>query len=170
MAIYDTARYQVGDIQNVLTQYINGLVMETYLLTKYNWSYNTILKINWDALSKTLKKNTQYQYTKMIQLMYNWQNINQQKEKINPCNDGMCPTGCKIYETYNHYLLCQHKEMMKTQTQYRNDFKHTLDQLETYSGITSTILRLIRYGIQSSLDTFRVNSETDHLIMLALLD
>ena len=82
MAIYDDEGYQINDISSFLNEHINGPIIEKYIKNKYGWNNNNINTVDWDALSASLKRYSPFQYSKMIQIMYNWQNVGRQKEKL----------------------------------------------------------------------------------------
>ena len=170
MALYDEEGYQVNDIQQFLTEVINGPVIESYLDEKYGWDKNIRSMIDWEAIDRSLKRYTQFQYSKMIQIMYNWQNVGRQKEKIAEHEDGLCPAGCGEPETHCHYLHCRQEEMVKQQNQCREELEQKLVKLNTYSGITKAILQIMSEGIYNIHTTFTPNSNMDKYIQEAITE
>ena len=70
-------------------------------------------------------------------------NVGRQKEKIAEHEDGLCPAGCGEPENHCHYLHCRQEEMMKQQNQCREELEQKLVKLNTYSGITKTIVQIM---------------------------
>ena len=107
--LYDNKGKLATDLSSFLYQHINGGKTKEYIASKFDWEEETIRNIDWEALGEIMKKYPQYQKNKMIQIMYDWQNVGFQKELLQQ-SDGRCP-GCPEKETHLHYLVCENKTM-----------------------------------------------------------
>jgi len=165
--IYDTDNIMVGNMTKYLYTKVNGTQLEQYMKTKFNWSENTLRKIDWTSLEKTLNKYKPFQRTKICQLMYNWQNVGQQKSLYGE-DKGKCPTGCGEDETYMHYLNCKHPEMSTYKKKRIQIFKQQLIQQKTYTGITIILTKILRDGIGSVKTETFVFTKMDKLINKAI--
>ena len=99
-------------------------------------------QINWKALEKALNKQTATRQTRLAQLMYNWQNVGTQKEKIDS-SDSRCPTNCGDIESPCHYLECKNESMRKKRHSQQQAFLHQMDKIHTHPGIKTSMLHII---------------------------
>jgi len=119
---------------------------------KYGWTKSDREKISWGSFEQAMKTYTEYKKSKIIQLIWDWQNVGRQKEKLEQ-GKGTCPLNCTEYETHTHYLACKDTRMIENQKKNRNRVKIFLDKKNTCPTITKYIIRILRYGIDSPVTT-----------------
>ena len=61
---------------------INGRKIKQYMEEKYGWNEEMIEWIGWKQLEKAMKTYSEYKKSKIVQLIWDWQNVGRQKEKI----------------------------------------------------------------------------------------
>ena len=122
MDLYSKDGIQFTSIKQDLTHIINGPLLETYLIKKYQWNKEKLGMIDWEAIETTLDSYTPIQHTRMAQLMHNWQNVGKQKIKMNH-SDGLCLAGCSVIETHGDYLHCTTPKMEEHQKLLMNTLR-----------------------------------------------
>lgn len=85
--------------------------MEEYLQQKYNWNTLEQELIAWKEVAQALKQYTEFKKSKIIQLMYNWQNDGEQKSYFQESSNVECPAKCGEIESHQHYLHCNATQM-----------------------------------------------------------
>ena len=113
IGIFDKQGKLVTDIQQYLYAEINGVKMKHYLQEKYDWETEHYESIEWGAIGEAIKSYSDFHSKKKIQMMYDWQNVGSQKEKIMG-GDNKCPA-CELSEHHLHFVLCTHKKMEQEQ-------------------------------------------------------
>ena len=102
--------------------------------------------------------------------MFNWQNVGRQN-RLFGIGKGKCPAGCGHDEDYLHYLKCEAVGMKESRTELQFNLKRHLDKQDTYAGITSTVMRILRKGILHTLQEFpHITSQSDKFIQEALTE
>ena len=98
-----TAHYQ-----NFMRYQASATPLQTYLMSKYNWSQHVFDVINWDAHGAALKKVTKRRihYIKMI---FDILPTNSQANRYDK-GTRTCPTCANEQETRDHILRCNHPE------------------------------------------------------------
>ena len=143
-ALYDSNKKQVTNTSQYLYQWINGPKTREYIGRKCNWENEELDSIDWHALGQAMKSYTQFQKSKAIQLMYDWQNDGAQKNLFQQA-EGKCP-GCGEYETHMHYLDCSYSKMQEARKGALRALSTGLRSINTYPGGIALILQ----GIQTS--------------------
>ena len=143
-ALYNTNKRQVTDISHFLYNKINGQSTKEYIGNKYNWEAEEIDSIDWKALGQAMKSYTQFQRSKTIQLMYNWQNDGAQKDLFQH-EEGKCP-GCEDYESHMHYLICPNSKMKEARKEAIRSLSAGLHAINTYPGC----IVIIQHGLLNS--------------------
>ena len=139
---YTTQGIMIGDIKQYMLDTRNGPKLQRYITKKYGWNQMDQQQINWKALEEALKKQTTTRQTRLTQLMYNWQNVGTQKEKIES-SDSSCPTNCGEIETPCHYLECKNESMLKERHIQQQAFLHKMDKTQTHPGIKISMIRIM---------------------------
>lgn len=152
LGIYDKEKRLMTDVRTYVYQKINGQRIHEYMAEKYGWNKTHREYIGWKSLGMAMNTYTEFKKSKVIQLLWDWQNVGRQKEKIND-EEGICPLNCKEFETHTHYLACKDPRMIEFQKKTRNKVKLYLDKKNTCPMITKYIIRLLRYGIDSNMIT-----------------
>lgn len=119
LGIYDSNNQMITDLKRYLYDMVNGNAMKEYINRKYNWCPIEQELIDWGALEKALKKYSEYKKSKIVQLMYNWQNDGQQKVLHHESENGECPSKCGEFESHNHYLHCKNEKMCEARSEKR---------------------------------------------------
>ena len=151
MSIMDETEGMVNDISKYMYEKENGREMQTYILQKFNWCPLEQTLIHWDAMEKAMKTYSEYKKTKMVQLMFNWQNDGQQKALFHCSQTGECPTKCGEIETHHHYLECTDARMVQCKEKKINTVIQTLIQKETHPLLVITIRKYLKDGPEAAL-------------------
>lgn len=166
--IYNKEGLLVGDIKQHMTSEMHTTQLKEYLITKHNWTSQTIDTIHWNALSSALKSYQPYYCTKISQLMHDWQYIGQRKNLMFD-KDGLCPMQCGEIETKMHYLWCKDKVFFQRRARCQKTLQNQLKAMNTYPGITSTILRIINQVYhQEWMDTIQEHTDLEKTLKRAI--
>lgn len=163
---YDNEGKLATNLSKFLYKTINGPTIFEYIGRKFNWEREDLDKIDWDALGQVLAAYSQHQRNKTIQLMYDWQNVGEQKEKFHQA-DGKCP-GCDEHEYHMHYLECTNKRMMSERKKAISTFSAGLRAINTYPGCISIIVKGLLTSYAESIQNLECpNSYKDILLQEA---
>ena len=166
---YSDQGIQIGNIKQYILQTTNGPKLKKYIESKYGWTLEQQNTINWRALETVLKKQTSTRQTRLAQLMYNWQNVGTQKEKIDSSGN-KCPTNCGEVETPSHYLQCSNKSMSKERQTKQHALLQQLDKIQTHPGIKTSMIHILNqeWTNITSLEG-HMNSGDERLLKEAIL-
>ena len=168
--IFDSKGKYTEDYYQYLNLHVNGPILQAYIQKKYDWSINQQQQINWDDLGKSLQREKEYRKTKIVQILFNWQHDGQQKKHFKT-GEGKCPAGCGENEIHGHYLYCKSKEMIIKRQDFLLILKKKLQKIDTYPGITSTLLHALRHGVHSAMEQLPSDvNNSDKYIRLGLED
>ena len=153
IGMYDKNNEMITDLRKFLYTSVNGSKLQEYINKKYNWCEIEQSLINWEGLAQAMKKYSEYKKSKVIQLMYNWQNDGCQKQKFHAQADALCPAKCGEVETHNHYLRCNDKRMIQTRIERRRILRQHLNLRNTHPQITNAIILYLTKGPEETLYT-----------------
>ena len=108
--LYDKKKHLMTNMREYVYNKINGRKIKQYMEEKYGWNEEMIECIEWKSLEMAMKTYTEYKKSKIVQLIWDWQNVGRQKERIEQDN-GQCPLHCNEYDTHAHYLVCKDERM-----------------------------------------------------------
>ena len=151
LGMYDERGTMITNLRDFLYNNINGTQMKTYIQNKFNWDDLEQSMIAWDELSKSLAKYTEFKKSKIVQMMYNWQNDGEQKTTFHQSAQGECPAQCGEPETHHHYLTCQAPSMKKSRESQIRILKQYLTIRNTHPHIINTTIRYLREGAESTI-------------------
>ena len=161
MILRDKNLVKINDIEPAIRNKIRGEELREYLMQRNGWKLSTLLNIDWNGLEKVLKSMPLHRRFKLLQLIYNWQNVGSQKqcflesaEKPIPyelkstaklrtayqTNMGTCPFQCGQKERNMHYMSCPSISATNTRTQLVTKFRASLTRYDIHPSISSLLI------------------------------
>ena len=141
LGMYDEKDEMITDLRTYLYKCVNGSSVKEYITKKYNWCNIEQSLINREGMLQEMKKYIEYKKSKIIQLMYNWQNDGYQKQKFHTHTDMSFPANCGELELHNHYLQCSNKRMIQKRLKRRCILHQLLNLQNTHPQITNVIIK-----------------------------
>ena len=101
-------------------------------------------------------------------MLYDWQNVGTQEEKVND-DKGQCPA-CGEKETHLHHTTCLHGKMQEKRCKQFSILSKLLQKQHTYPGLITAIQAIITIGSEKVLNNFPTPaSNTDQLVLLQVI-
>ena len=183
-------RIKRNNIQKWVRTKIKGEELQMYLKRRNTWSQETINMIAFEDIGEYLKSKKPEQQLSLLQLIHNWQNTGEQKEKflhsklqqqqittedeIQMAKEELkhaaqCPMKCGERETHLHFMTCKNEQAHRYKKQLIETCKKHLTKKNIYTPITSLLINGLNWTDDHKLPTYSIRmTRADILISKAI--
>jgi hypothetical protein len=147
MAKLGQSQLLYGDITKYIREDISKRNLRQHLMQKNPaWTDTIFNSINWNAIKAHLQKQSATRTTNIIKLVHGWQNDGYQKGLFyGITEESMCPTGCGLVETRQHYMRCTAPTLGASYSQLHMAFKRKHAGIHTAKPIYDIMLKILKF-------------------------